>query len=127
LADSSILGIEDGMVERQEMADLDTTVERLTAENDALRAEGFRGSKAEALMALEYDRIPNVLKTAKAITLQRKFATFLMVVVPLLVLMIAIIGGWNAYQDWQASAAHQRKVAEAGNALGKSVEDALKN
>jgi hypothetical protein len=46
------------MDNEHEIAQLKAQVEQLTAENAALREAGFRGSKAEALMALEYDRIP---------------------------------------------------------------------
>ena len=74
------------------------------AENDALRDSGFRGSKAEALMALEYDRIPNVLKTQRAIALQRKIATAVMIIMPILLLAVAVIGGINAYKDHRRSA-----------------------
>lgn len=78
--------------------------EPLSSENPDLRECGFRGSKAEALMALEYDRIPNVLKTQRAITIQRKIATAVMIIVPLLLLAVAIGGGINAYRDHQSSA-----------------------
>jgi len=91
-----------------EIASLQKRVEQLSAENAALREDGFRGSKAEALMALEYDRIPNVLKTARAIRIQRKVATAVMIIVPLLLLVIAIGGGINAYRDHQHSVEMQQ-------------------
>ena len=96
---------------QHEITDLRQKNEALTDENAALREGGFRGSKAEALMALEYDRIPNVIKTARAIALQRKVATAVMVIVPLLLLAVAIIGGINAYHDHQEQV-ESRKAAD---------------
>jgi hypothetical protein len=80
---------------------LKAQVEQSSAENSTLLVEGFLRSKTEALMALEYDRIPNVLKTPRAIALQRKVATTVMIVVPLILLAVAILGGLNAYRDHQ--------------------------
>ena len=91
------------MTNDPEITRLKQQVEQLGAENAALRDGGFRGSKAEALMALEYDRIPNVMKTPRAVGLQRKIATAVMVIVPLLLLAVAIIGGINVYRDHQQS------------------------
>ena len=91
------------MAQDAEITRLQSQVDALRAENASLRDGGFRGSKAEALMALEYDRIPNVMKTPRAIGLQRKIATSVMVIVPLLLLAVAIIGGINAYRDHQQS------------------------
>ena len=59
------------MADDPEITHLQQQVDALSAENAALRDGGFRGSKAEALMALECDRIPNALKTPRAIALQR--------------------------------------------------------
>ena len=98
----------------------------LTAGNSASRELGFRGSKTEALMALEYDRIPNALKTTRAIKMQRKVATAVMIVVPLLVLAIAVIGGLDAYQDRQRSEQTQRAAAKWGDDLRNTVEQSLK-
>ena len=92
------------MADTNENARLRAHVEQLAAENTSLREESFRGSKAEALMALEYDRIPNVLKTPRAIVLQRKIATAVLIIVPLLIITIAIVGGISAYRD------HVRRV-----------------
>ena len=91
------------MSDNHEITSLQQQVDALSAENAALRNSGFRGSKAEALMALEYDRIPTVLKTKRAINIQRKVATSVMIIVPLLVLVIAVVGGINAYRDHQQS------------------------
>ena len=91
------------MTQDAEITRLQSQIDALSAENAAMRDGGFRGSKAEALMALEYDRIPNVLKTPRAITLQRKVATAVMIIVPLVLLAVAIVGGINAYRDHQRS------------------------
>ena len=72
--------------------------------NTAFPELSFRGSKAEALMALEYDRIPNFMKTTRAIAFQRKLATAVVIIVPLVLLAIVVIGGINAYRDRQRSA-----------------------
>jgi hypothetical protein len=82
------------MSELDEIAQLKAQVEQLTAENASLREAGFRGSKAEALMALEYDRIPTFLKSNQAIAWQRKIATAVMIVVPLILVAVAVFGGF---------------------------------
>ena len=110
------------MADTKENARLRAHVEQLAAENTSLREESFRGSKAEALMALEYDRIPNVLKTPRAIVLQRKIATAVLIIVPLLIITIAIVGGISAYRDHQRSLDVQKGWADLGN----SVEDTVK-
>lgn len=99
------------MTQDAEITRLQSQVDALSAENATLRDGGFRGSKAEALMALEYDRIPNVMKTPRAIALQRKVATAVMIIVPLLLLAVAIIGGINAYRDHQEQV-ESRKAAD---------------
>jgi hypothetical protein len=91
------------MADDPEFTQLRQQVEQLSEENPALRKGGFRGSKAEALMAFEYDRIPNVLKTPRAIGIQRRFATALLIIVPLLLVAVAIGGGINAYHDHKRS------------------------
>jgi len=108
-----------------EIARLRRRVEALNTENAALRDGGFRGSKAEALMALEYDRIPNVMKTPRAIALQRKVATAVMVIVPLLLLAVAIIGGINAYREHQESVETQHAATKWGDDLRNTVEQSL--
>lgn len=89
------------MSELDEIAQLKAQVDQLTAENAALREAGFRGSKAEALMALEYDRIPTFMKTQQAVAWQRKIATAVMIGVPLILIAVAIFGGLYAYRDHQ--------------------------
>lgn len=115
------------MTQDLEITRLQSQVDALSAENAALRDGGFRGSKAEALMALEYDRIPNVMKSPRAIALQRKVATAVMVIVPLLLLAVAIIGGINAYRDHQQSVETQRAAARWGDDLRHTVEQSLKH
>lgn len=55
-------------------------------------------------MAFEYDRIPNAMKTPRAIAFQRKLATAVVILVPLVLLVVVVIGGINAYRDRQRSA-----------------------
>lgn len=107
------------MPEIDEITRLQQRLEALSAENNALRDGGFRGSKAEALMALEYDRIPNVLKTPRAITLQRKVATAVMIIVPAVLLVIAIGGGINAYRDHQQSVEMKATMDRVDDAFQK--------
>lgn len=92
------------MDSRHEIARLENQVDTLSAENATLREHGFRGSKAEALLAFEYDRIPNVAKTPRAIAFQRRVATAVMILVPIVLVAVAVIGGINAYRDHQRSA-----------------------
>lgn len=54
-------------------------------------------------MALEYDRIPDVMKTPRAIAIQRKVATAVMIIVPLILLAVIIGGGITIYRDHQRS------------------------
>ncbi len=115
------------MSDGSEITRLQKQVEQLSAENAALREDGFRGSKAEALMALEYDRIPNVLKTPRAITIQRKVATAVMIIVPVLLVAIAIGGGINAYRDHQRSIEIQRAAARWGDDLRNSVDQSFRH
>ena len=115
------------MTQDPEITRLQSQVDALGAENAALRDGGFRGSKAEALMALEYDRIPNVMKTPRAVVLQRKVATAVMVIVPLLLVAVAIIGGINAYRNHQQSVETQRAAARWGDDLRHTVEQSLKH
>jgi len=97
-----------------EIATLRQRIEALGTENAALRQVGFHGSKAEALLALEYDRIPNVLKTQRAIRMQRQIATAVMIIVPILLLAIAIGGGINVYRDQQRSV-EMRQLEKTAN------------
>ena len=92
--------------------------DRLSAEKAALREDGFCGSKSEALMALEYDRIPNAMKTPHMITFQRRVATAVMMLVPILLVAVAVIGGINAYRDHQRSA----ELRQLDSALEKDFQ-----
>jgi hypothetical protein len=92
------------MNDQQEITRLQQHVDALNAENAGLREDGFRGSKAEALLAFEYDRIPNVAKTQRAIAFQRQVATAVMILVPIVLVVVAVIGGINTYRDHQRSA-----------------------
>ena len=89
------------MTKDAEIARLESQVDALSAENATLRENGFRGSKTVALLAFEYDRIPDAMKTPRAITLQRRLATAVMIIVPIVLVAVAVIGGINAYQDHQ--------------------------
>ena len=92
-----------GMTEDAYLAHFEREVERLAAENEALRQTGFRASKAEAMLAFEYDRIPIFLKTPSAIRAQRKVATTLLFVIPAMLVVVAIVGSINAYHDHEQS------------------------
>ena len=113
------------MTQDPEITRLQSQVDALSAENAALRDGGFRGSKAEALMALEYDRIPNVMKTPRVIARQRKVAAAVMIIVPLLLLAVGVIGGINAYRDHQQSVEMQKGWADLGNTVQSDVQKAL--
>ena len=91
------------MANDPEIDQLKREIDRLSAENRALRAADFRASKAEAMLAFEYDRIPTFLRTPRAINAQRKFATVLLFVVPAMLVVIAIVGGIDAYHDHEQS------------------------
>jgi len=91
-----------------EIDQLKREIESLGAENRALRAADFRASKAEAMLAFEYDRIPTFLKTPRAIRAQRKIATALLFVIPAMLVVIAIAGGINAYRDHEHSVEFQK-------------------
>jgi len=100
------------MPEVDEITRLKAQVEQLKAENAALREDGFQGSKAEALMALEYDRIPTFMKTQLAVLWQRKIATAVMIVVPVILLAVAVFGGITLYRDRQSSEEMRRLNAQ---------------
>jgi cell division protein FtsB len=105
---------------QHEITRLRAEVEQLTAENAALRDDGFRGSKAEALMALEYDRIPTFMKSQRAVAWQRKIATAVMIVVPLILVVVAVLGGISFYHDQQSSEEMRRLNAQAYSDFSKS-------
>ena len=115
------------MVDDREINCLQSQVDGLSAENAALREAGFRGSKAEALLAFEYDRIPNIAKTPRAIALQRRIATAVMILVPILLAVVAVVGGINAYRDHQHSVEVQRAATKWGDDLRHDVEQSLKH
>lgn len=104
------------MIDTNEITHLREHAEHLAAENAALQDGGFRGSKAEALLALEYDRIPTFMKGQRAVAWQRKIATAVMIVVPLILLAVAIVGGVYAYRD------HQQRM-ESHAAMDRLVAD----
>jgi hypothetical protein len=93
------------MSESHEIARLKQEIDRLSAENNALRQEGLRGSKTEAMQAFEYDRIPNFLKTQKAIRIQRRISTAALFCLPVLIIVGFIIGGIEFYHQQQESLA----------------------
>ena len=107
-----------------EITRLQSQVDALSAENVALRENGFRGSKAEALLAFEYDRIPNAMKTPRAIALQRKVAIAVMVVVPIMLAAVALIGGINAYRDHQQSVEMRKIEAQSSHDFWKDPSPA---
>lgn len=115
------------MIQDAEITRLQSQVDALSAENAALRENGFRGSKAEALLAFEYDRIPNLAKTPRAIVLQRRVATAVMLLVPILLVLVAAVGGINAYRDHQKSVEAQRAATKWGDDLRHDVEQSLKH
>lgn len=113
------------MDNQHEISQLKAQVEQLTAENATLREAGFRGSKAEALLALEYDRIPAFMKSQQSIAWQRNIATVVMVVVPLILLTVAIWGGVNAYRDHQQQLESRKADQDFSNQIEKSVKSNL--
>ena len=113
------------MDEASEIAQLKAQVDHLTAENAALREEGFRGSKAEALMALEYDRIPTFMRSQRAVAWQRKIATAVMIVVPLILAAVVVFGAMNAYRDHQQQLESRKADRELTSAIEKNVKSNL--
>lgn len=111
------------MSELDEISQLKAQVDQLTAENAALREAGFRGSKAEALMALEYDRIPTFMKSQQAIAWQRKIATAVMIMVPLILIAVAVLGGITFYHDQQSAEEMRRLNAQTYSDFSKTSSD----
>ena len=113
------------MTQDAEIARLQSQVDALSAQSANLRENGFRGSKAEALLAFEYDRIPDAMKTPRAIALQRKLATAVMIIVPLVLVAVTVIGGINAYRDHEQSVEMQKRLADFGDTIDHDVQKAL--
>jgi Tfp pilus assembly protein PilO len=110
------------MIDTNEITRLRAEVEQLTADNAALQESGFRGSKAEALMALEYDRIPAFMKSQRAVTWQRKIATAVMILVPLILAAVVVFGAMNAYRDHQQQLESRKADQELTSAIEKNVK-----
>lgn len=110
------------MPDDPEIAHLKRELERLAAANEALRQADFRGSKAEAMLAFKYDRIPTVLKTPRAIGLQRKVATALLFAIPAMLVVVAVVGGVDAYRDHEQSIETQRAASKWADDLRSSVQ-----
>lgn len=104
-----------------EIDQLKREIESLDAENRALRAADFRASKAEAMLAFEYDRIPAFLKRPRAIRAQRKVSTALLFVIPVMLVVIAVVGSFNAYHDHMRSVETQKSEAELSEAIERNV------
>ncbi len=113
------------MPDDPEIAHLKRELERLNAENEALCHAGFRGSKAEAMLAFEYDRIPTFLKTPGAIGVQRKVATALLLIIPAMLAVVAVVGGINAYRDHVRSVEFQKAEASFSDTIEQNVEEEL--
>ena len=77
-------------------------------------------------MALEYDRIPNVMKTPRSIALQRKLATTVMIIVPVLLLAVVVIGGIDAYRDHQHSVEMRKIEAQSSHDFWKEQAPSLR-
>ena len=105
----------------KEISQLKAQVEQLTAENAALREAGFRGSKAEALMALEYDRIPAFMKSKRSVIWQRKIATAVMIVIPVILVAVVVFGGIYAIRDHQK----RQEIAERLDRVHSSFQTDL--
>jgi hypothetical protein len=115
------------MVQDAEIARLQSQVDAVSVESATPREKGFSGSKAEALLAFEYDRIPNIAKSPRAIALQRRVATAVLILVPILLVVVAVVGGINAYRDHQHSVEAQRAASKWGDDLRHDVEQSLKH
>ena len=113
------------MTQDAEISRLQSQVDALSTENASLRDSGFRGSKAEALLSFEYDRIPNFAKTPHAITFQRKVTTAVILMVPIVLVVVAVIGGINAYRDHQLRVEMQKGLTDLGDTIDRDVRKAL--
>ena len=70
-----------------EIAELKQQMERLHEEVADLRSGGLGGSKTEALMALQYDSLPDFYKSPKAISFYKKFQ-----IIGLLIILLGFAG-----------------------------------
>ena len=113
------------MTKEAEITRLRSQIDAPSAEDASLGQSGFRGSKAEALLAFEYDRIPNAMKTPRAIALQRRVATVVIILVPILLVAVAVIGGFNAYRDHQQSVEMQKRLSDLGDTIDRDVRQSL--
>lgn len=108
-----------------EIDQLKREIESLDTENRALRAADFRASKAEAMLAFEYDRIPTFLKTPCAIGVQRRVATVLFFVIPAMLIVVALVGGIEAYRDHLRAIESQKAEAKFNDTIERNVEKEL--
>jgi len=122
---SSFFDYVGAMTENPKIANLQREIERQSAGNDALRHAGFSASKTEAMLAFEYDRIPNFLKTPHAVRAQRKVATALWFVIPAMLLGVAVVGGINAYRDHQRDVEVQKEWSKLGADIRHDVQQEL--
>ena len=113
------------MIDTNEINRSRAEVENLTAENAASRVDSFRGSKAEALMALEYDRIPTFMKSKRAVTWQRKIATAVIIALPLILVAVGVFGAINAYRDHQQQLESRKADQELSSEIEKNVKSNL--
>ena len=77
------------------------------------------------MLAFEYDRIPTSLKTPRAIRAQRRVATALLFVIPVMLAVVAVVGGINAYRDHERSAEFQKSEARFTGTIERNVEKEL--
>jgi len=82
-----------------EIAELKQQMERLNEEVADLRKSGVRGSKTEAMMALQYDSLPDFYKSPKAIAAYKRIQTALFFIIPIVFLAFAIKIGWLVWND----------------------------
>ncbi|WP_206245749.1 hypothetical protein [Novosphingobium terrae] len=61
---------------QDEIAALKAEVQRLSEQVEAQKTDGFRGSAAERMLAMEYELIPDYMKTPKAIRVQKQINTW---------------------------------------------------
>jgi hypothetical protein len=84
-----------------EIAELKEQMERLNEEVADLRKSGVRGSKTEAMMALQYDSLPDFYKSSKVVAIYKKIQTSLFFIIPVAFLAFAIKIGSLVWQDHQ--------------------------